>query len=309
MIRLATIAYAIGSAAGVQTDRRLSTDTNSSRATADAMRPRGKPFLERQQSLHVWGSARYPDDEPTLEWEDLSEHGPLGSVCTNIGGGGVCGDGLVCRQGLCRHCQKDSECPSLSECSNHHFGAGRCTVIEQLAWQRAFSNKYEGICSIMIFLASALAAAAGTGGGGMFVPLLVSLSGLKTDKAVPCSQFMIFLGSLVNLSVFASQRHPAARKQPLIDYDCLVLLEPMLCLGVMLGVIANQVTPQWLLLFLLCLTMVIALWRTVSKGIKQYQAESLRIGSTVSRTLSPLQSPLFTPRMPSELLEEYFSLR
>mmetsp|Transcript_100873 Transcript_100873/g.261040 ORF Transcript_100873/g.261040 Transcript_100873/m.261040 type:complete len:588 (+) Transcript_100873:125-1888(+) len=235
----------------------------------------GYPVTESQKSMRTFGEARYPDTVPMPSWGDLYELGKLGAACDpGKNPQSECGRDLVCRQGICRHCQKDDECPSLHTCVGNTFGHGKCRPNPQKAWERAASDPYEGLCTFAIFLASALAAAAGTGGGGMFVPLLVSLSGLKTDKAVPCSQFMILCGSVVNLAVFLSQRHPRMTGQPVIDYDCVVLLEPLLCLGVMAGVMVNQMSPQWLLLLLLLMTLGFALWRTASKGIRQLRTES-----------------------------------
>jgi len=107
----------------------------------------------------------------------------------------------------------------------------------------------------------------------MFVPLLVALANLSPESAVPLSQFMIFCGSIVNLSVFLGERHPAHLKKPVIDYDCVVLFEPVLTLGVTLGVLCNKMTPQWVLLLLLALVLGFAFWRTASKALKQWDKE------------------------------------
>ena len=70
---------------------------------------------------------------------------------------------------------------------------------------------------------SALAAASGTGGGSIFVPVLISFSYLQESAVVALSQFMILVGlsaenskmhrlyrlqvgSVVNLSVFVARR-------------------------------------------------------------------------------------------------------
>merc|ERR1719401_1500583 len=84
---------------------------------------------------------------------------------------------------------------------------------------------------------------------------------------------MIFISSVVNLSVLLGQRHPEYHYMPVIDYDCVVLLEPMLALGVTLGVLMNQIAPPWLLLVLLCITLGTSLWRTGKKGLKQWSKE------------------------------------
>jgi len=149
----------------------------------------------------------------------------------------------------------------------------QCMRMQKKAWEQAVSDPWHGLCSIIIFLASTLAAAAGTGGGGMFVPLLVALANLSAESAVPLSQFMIFCGSIVNLSCFLGERHPEHLKRPVIDYDCLVLFEPVLTLGVTLGVLCNKMTPQWLLLLLLAMVLGLAFWRTASKAMTQWQKE------------------------------------
>lgn len=138
------------------------------------------------------------------------------------------------------------------------------------------------LCTVLIFFSSVLAAAAGTGGGGMFVPLLVLFAGLKADKAVPLSQCMIFFSSLCNIVVFIAQRHTKFHDQPQIDYDCIVLFEPMLILGVTFGVLLHRMSPQWFLLLLLTVTLGMALQRTAAKGIKQRAAENQMIQNSPS---------------------------
>lgn len=240
-------------------------------------RETGPGLITRDEPVSPVGTGRYDDSEPHPSWGDLSSQGRLGAHCdVSKNAQAECGLELVCRQSICRHCIEDNECPSLHVCSNSNFAGkqGRfCRLREAKAWERAVTDPWEALCTFCIFFASALAAAAGTGGGGMFVPLLVSLSSLKAENAVPLSQSMILCGSIINMSCFLSGRHPKFPRMPVIDYDCVVLFEPMLVLGVMTGVMMNQMSPQWLLLVLLILTLALALWRTGKKGIQQLQNE------------------------------------
>lgn len=170
-------------------------------------------------------------------------------------------------------------------------GENVCIPEAKKAWEQVGSEPMHMLCTVLIFLSSVLAAAAGTGGGGMFVPLLVLLAALKAESAVPLSQCMIFFSSLCNLVVFVAQRHTDFYDQPQIDYDCIVLFEPMLMLGVTLGVLLHRMSPQWFLVSLLCITLLLALWRTASKGLKQWESEkailhhipSSRLGSGILR--------------------------
>lgn len=116
----------------------------------------------------------------------------------------------------------------------------------------------------------------------MFVPLLVLFAALKAESAVPLSQCMIFCSSFCNLVLFVSQQHTTFKNQPKIDYDCIVLFEPMLCLGVTFGVLLHRMSPQWFLLILLTITLCLALWRTAAKGFKQRTAEKALVDRPVS---------------------------
>lgn len=224
--------------------------------------------------LHGFGTRRHGSPLPLPTWGDLrSDDGHLGAICDPAAPRERCGEHLVCRLGVCRHCVEDSECPALQRCAHRLGTANMCQAVGTLAWIETFTNPWEFLCVLLIFCSATLAAAAGTGGGGVFVPLLIMLSDVKAEAAVPLSQCMVLCGSLVNLSTFVSQRHPDMPARPKIDYDCVVLFEPMLCLGVTLGVMVHQTIPKWFLLLLLGGTLGLALWRSLSKGLRQYWAE------------------------------------
>jgi len=232
--------------------------------------------VRHTHKFQSFGSPRYPDEHPDLSWNDLAGHsrGKLGAVCEPSGPDGQCGKELVCRLGVCRHCGDTSECPALHLCMKSLGGENMCVPEEKKAWEKVGSDPWHMLCTILIFFSSVLAAAAGTGGGGMFVPLLVFFAALKAENAVPLSQCMIFCSSFCNLVLFVAQRHTTFTTQPKIDYDCIVLFEPMLCLGVTFGVLIHRMSPQWFLLVLLCVTLGMALHRTAKKGFKQRAEEA-----------------------------------
>lgn len=131
--------------------------------------------------------------------------------------------------------------------------------------------------TFLLLAAAFIASAAGVGGGGIFMPLLVACCGMTPKQAVPLAQAMIFGGSVINFMFFISQCHPLSTKGNLrskIDYDGVVLLEPMLCVGVTIGVIIHRAMPDWFLIVLLCLTLIPAIWRTGKKAMTQYRQES-----------------------------------
>lgn len=219
----------------------------------------------------------------------------LGHHCDPAGPESQCGDGgLVCNHAMCSFCSTNRECPSLHQCFLAMSGENVCIPEPEKAWEKVSTDPYHMLCSVLIFFSAVLASAAGTGGGGMFVPLLVLFSVMKAEMAVPLSQCMILCSSFVNLVTFISQRHPNSNDRAKIDYNCIVLFEPMLCLGVTLGVLLHRISPQWFLLACLCVTLGLALWRTLRKGLKQWQEEKCIMGTP---GVSPRNSPsFFSPR-------------
>jgi len=235
---------------------------------------RESPLVREHEEFHVLGHALYNHDLTTT-WADL--HFPVtrvGLQCKPERPREACGQDLVCHKGLCMHCQSDRECGSNRFCQKEITGKNLCMKQRAHVWTEVMQDPYELLCSVLIFISSLLAAAAGLGGGGVFVPLLILFSGLQPSDAVPLSQVMILCGSLVNLSVFVGQTHPEHPAASKIDYNCVVLFQPMLVAGVTFGVLINKLSPNWFIIGLLLITLLIALWRSSLKAIQQYRKET-----------------------------------
>lgn len=61
---------------------------------------------------------------------------------------------------------------------------------------------------------------------------------------------MIMGGSVSTVYYNLKRKHPSL-DMPLIDYDLALLMQPMLMLGVSIGVIFNVIFPDWLITALL----------------------------------------------------------
>ena len=77
----------------------------------------------------------------------------------------------------------------------------------------------------------------------------------------------------MNYIVNLQATHPDDDQRPLINYDAVIMLEPMLLVGTILGVFANKAFPSWALVILLVLTVGYGTKRTWSKAMKQYRKE------------------------------------
>lgn len=83
---------------------------------------------------------------------------------------------------------------------------------------------------------------------------------------------MITGASIANYIQLFWKRHPAARR-PLINYDLALIVQPTSLGGTILGVLFNQIFPDWLVLVLLIVTLVATVVRTAQKAIALHQAE------------------------------------
>ncbi|GBG68733.1 hypothetical protein CBR_g3275 [Chara braunii] len=133
------------------------------------------------------------------------------------------------------------------------------------------------IASVLAVLAGALANAGGVGGGGLFVPLFNLLLQFDPKTSVALSKSMILGGAVVSFAYNISHRHPSPSKRdrPLIDYDVTLLLQPMLLLGISVGVLCNVVFPSWLVLLLLVALLSYVSFRSFRSACRMWKKESL----------------------------------
>ncbi|CAL0321477.1 unnamed protein product [Lupinus luteus] len=98
----------------------------------------------------------------------------------------------------------------------------------QLSWKLV-------LASAIGFLVSAFGTVGGVGGGGIFVPMLTLLLGFDAKSAAALSKCMI-MGASVS-SVWYNLRVPHPTKEvAILDYDLALLFQPMLMLGITVGV-------------------------------------------------------------------------
>ena len=104
------------------------------------------------------------------------------------------------------------------------------------------------------FVAAALglmiAAGGGIGGGGMLVPIYVLVLGFKPKFAIPLSNMTVLGGAITNVSMNAQKRHPLADRS-LVDWDLLILMEPLTLAGALVGGFVNKLAPELVITVLL----------------------------------------------------------
>merc|ERR1719361_933922 len=91
-----------------------------------------------------------------------------------------------------------------------------------------------------------VAAGGGIGGGGVLVPTYIFVLGFDPKYAIPLSNCTILGSSISNLILNVNKRHPYADR-PLIDWDIMLMMEPLTIVGALLGTFINVLLPPWVI--------------------------------------------------------------
>jgi len=138
-------------------------------------------------------------------------------------------------------------------------------------------SDYAGIlCAIFGLM---IAAGGGIGGGGVLVPIYILVMGFHPRQAIPLANVTIFGGSIANSILNLPKRHPKADR-PLIDFDLVMVMEPLTIAGAVVGAIVNKLAPEWLITFCLVTTLAATSQRTWKKGFSTHAKESKMNGHT-----------------------------
>ncbi|XWS29307.1 hypothetical protein CRYUN_Cryun24cG0017700 [Craigia yunnanensis] len=128
--------------------------------------------------------------------------------------------------------------------------------------------------TVVGFLGAALGSVGGVGGGGIFVPMLTLIIGFDPKSSTAISKCMIMgaAGSTVYYNL--RLRHPTL-EMPLIDYDLALLFQPMLMLGISIGVALNVMFADWMVTVLLIILFIGTSTKALFKGIDTWKKETM----------------------------------
>ncbi|KAL3022923.1 hypothetical protein AAZX31_04G040000 [Glycine max] len=123
--------------------------------------------------------------------------------------------------------------------------------------------------SIVGFFGAALGSVGGVGGGGIFIPMLTLVIGFDAKSSTALSKCMIMGAAVSTVYYNLRFRHPTL-DLPVIDYDLALLFQPMLMLGISIGVAFNVMFADWMVTVLL-----IILFIALFKGIDTWKKETI----------------------------------
>ncbi|KAK7384924.1 hypothetical protein VNO78_30627 [Psophocarpus tetragonolobus] len=128
--------------------------------------------------------------------------------------------------------------------------------------------------SIIGFFGAAFGSVGGVGGGGIFVPMLNLVVGFDAKSSTAISKCMIMGAALSTVYYNLNLRHPTL-DLPIIDYDLALLIQPMLMLGISVGVIFNVVVADWMVTMLLLVLFLGTSTKATFKGVEVWKRETI----------------------------------
>ena len=113
-------------------------------------------------------------------------------------------------------------------------------------------------------------------GGGILVPLYTLVLGFNPKHAIPLSNVTVFGGSLANFLLNMPKRHPHADR-PCVDWDLILVMEPVTIAGALAGAIVNKVLPEEMLAVLLVVLLGMTANNSLRKAFKMYRKETVEM--------------------------------
>ncbi|KAL7484672.1 hypothetical protein ACHAW6_010300 [Cyclotella cf. meneghiniana] len=129
-----------------------------------------------------------------------------------------------------------------------------------------------------------IAAGGGVGGGGVLVPIYILIMNFRPKHAIPLSNITVFGGALANTVLNIRKRHPLADR-PLVDWDLILVMEPLTIAGALVGAFFNKLLPEAILVVSLVALLSFTSWTTLQKAVKMYRAESRAMAEDKRRAL------------------------
>jgi uncharacterized membrane protein YfcA len=126
------------------------------------------------------------------------------------------------------------------------------------------------ICGLMV------AAGGGIGGGGILVPIYILVMGFSPKHAIPLSNITVFGGAVANTVLNAQKRHPLADR-PMVDWDLILIMEPLTIAGALMGAFLNKLLREEVLVVMLVLLLSFTAYNTLKKAIKMYKIETIHL--------------------------------
>jgi len=191
----------------------------------------------------------------------------------------------------------------------HH----KCTSDLECGWHAACDDELKTCASkplgadlradvlmcVLAFFVAAISLAAGVGGGGMNVPLLMAVLSFDAHVATAMSQAMLFGGASAAFVYNYAGSHPSCPQRPLINYELASLIGASVVAGAQVGSVIHASAPPALILILL----VAVLCDAARKGVNNARKISAKEAEAKDTPAAPgapgdSEDPASDPHIP-----------
>jgi uncharacterized membrane protein YfcA len=235
----------------------------------------GVSSMSNKLSPQEWGRKEVLMAKGVVTW---LEPDSKGQTCDEEYERQQCGNLYCNANNTCQFCKQDADCHSPRyRCFGPQKSA--CSADDQCECHHKNLFPMVGAdaeAMVLAFLATALAASGGIGGGGLLVPLFILVEDFEADLASPLSSATITGGAVVGYALYGFRWHPLypAVQRPLIDYETVLIMLPSLLTGTMIGTIFDKILPLWFIMTMLFLLLGFSTVRTCQKGIQALEQEN-----------------------------------
>ncbi|XP_017230257.1 sulfite exporter TauE/SafE family protein 3 [Daucus carota subsp. sativus] len=176
------------------------------------------------------------------------------------------------KEGLNHNAADESETNYLLKVANFLWQSNESGY--QHVWPDLEFNWQIVVATIIGFCGAAFGSVGGVGGGGIFVPMLTLVIGFDPKSATAISKCMIMGAAVSTVYYNLKLRHPTL-DMPIIDYDLAVLIQPMLMLGISIGVAFNVLFADWMVTVLLIVLFLGTSTKAFLRGVDTWKGETI----------------------------------
>jgi len=116
------------------------------------------------------------------------------------------------------------------------------------------------------------------------VPCYILLLNFPVKRAIPLASVTVMGGAVANNVLNAPKRHPLHDSRSCIDWDLILMMEPMTMAGALIGANLNDFLPEVVIVVLLLVLLTLTAYKTLTKAHTLYQQESKAIAIVSMRT-------------------------
>jgi len=117
----------------------------------------------------------------------------------------------------------------------------------------------------------------GVGGGGLIIPVCISMFGFNTIQSIALSNFVIFVGAFVRYFGFSIRQEHPQKPSTIIDYNLCSVMLPLVLIGAFVGVMVANIAPEALLTIFLALILFYLTYDSLSRALSLWKAETVAI--------------------------------